>query len=558
MRLVFGSKHISIDEFTPVEIPDFVVLTGVNGSGKSHLLEALENRHVTIDGMESAHIVRFNYETFRLENESAFNAHQLASEREQAWEFYKGNVEQSVKSWKEGLGDAYPSMRDACVKESARLLSLPKEPIKEYRRQFNKYFKRQNRLANAQAQGIYSLAKNLPYSLDEINHDDFVKMYKPYSFKNDFLPDQLGKIFWDYYTKYQGNQINEFVNAKHGKNHPVLSEDEFFRIHGDKPWDVVNKILESFNTLQYRVNSPEGSDYFGAFHLKLKHTEIADLEVDFSSLSSGEKILMALVASVYKAASDKNFPDILLLDEVDASLHPSMMKNMLGVIEDVFIDQGVKVILVTHSPTTIALAPEDSIFIMNRSGMSRIERKSKQEALQVLTQGFATLEQGLKLFDQVARTKITLVSEGFNTRMISRALQIHGVDGVDVLAGVEGVSSKNQLKTLFDFLSRTRHDNKVMVVWDCDANPNARAANNTFPFVLSRNADNTIAEKGIENMFPEHLFDNFIKTITNSSGKVTKAFDETRKRDFEEFVMARNVNDDFVNFAELVAAVRAL
>lgn len=64
---------------------------------------------------------------------------------------------------------------------------------------------------------------------------------------------------------------------------------------------------------------------------------------------------MALVASIYKSSSDGAFPDILLLDELDASLHPSMIKNMIGVIEDIFLEQGIKVILVTHSPSTIAL-----------------------------------------------------------------------------------------------------------------------------------------------------------------------------------------------------------
>ena len=81
---------------------------------------------------------------------------------------------------------------------------------------------------------------------------------------------------------------------------------------------------------------------------------------------------MALVSCVYKASFDKHFPQVLLLDEVDASLHPSMMQNMLNVIEKVFLENGVKVILVTHSPTTIALAPEESVYVMNRSCKNRI------------------------------------------------------------------------------------------------------------------------------------------------------------------------------------------
>ena len=61
----------------------------------------------------------------------------------------------------------------------------------------------------------------------------------------------------------------------------------------------------------------------------LIHTRKPSLEVELSSLSSGERVLMALVNSVYKPSSDNIFPNVLLLDALDASLHPSMMKSML-------------------------------------------------------------------------------------------------------------------------------------------------------------------------------------------------------------------------------------
>lgn len=334
-----------------------------------------------------------------------------------------------------------------------------------------------------------------------------------------------------------------------------MGEQEFFSVHGEKPWDLINKILEEFDTLQYKINSPEGADYFGSFQLKLKHTGKDDLEVDFSSLSSGEKILMALVASIYKSSSDKHFPDILLLDEVDASLHPSMMKNMLSVIENIFLKQGVKVILVTHSPTTIALAPEESVFVMNRSGLNRVEKKTKQDALTILTQEFATIEQGLKLFDQVTKANLTIITEGNNTLLIEKALQVNGIKDVVVLSGVEGVSGKNQLKTLFDFISRTDHTNKVIFVWDCDVKLQFQGSNNTYPYVLSNNSENNIAKKGIENVFPSHLFDDFKKTIKMSNGSVTTEFDETRKRDFETFILDRNDSSDFSNFSSLIGEI---
>jgi AAA15 family ATPase/GTPase len=554
LQLHFNSPYLSLDQFDPVEIPDFVVVTGVNGSGKSHLLEALEKRHVVISGMEQANIVLFNYETFRLDNEPTFNAHQLSAERESAWQYHEQQIKNNVHSWRSGLAN-YEPLKASCAADKSSFWSLPADELKTYKQNFKSYFNNPNIKQNPQAQGIFSLAKNIPYSIDEIRHDDFVRLYKPVVFKNDFLPHQLGKVFWDYYVKYRGNQVNAYENEKNGKNYEALSEQDFIKVHGEKPWDLINRILETFDTLKYKVNSPEGADYFGNFQLKLKHIEKENLEIEFSTLSSGEKILMALVASVYKSSGDKHFPDILLLDEVDASLHPSMMKNMLEVVKNIFLKQGVKVFLVTHSPTTIALAPEDSIYVVNRVGRNRIEKKSKQEALSILTQGFATIEEGLKLFDEVARSSLTIITEGKNTLLISKALQLHGINDIEVLSGVEGVSGKNQLKTLFDFLSRTNHVNKVIFVWDCDVTHGVQPSNNTYPYSLPLNEENTIAKNGIENIFPSSLFDNFKKIITLSNGSVITEFDSARKRDFENFVVERNDAYDFLNFSSLIAEI---
>ena len=57
----------------------------------------------------------------------------------------------------------------------------------------------------------------LPYSIDEIEKDDFLSLYKPYNLKNDFLPQELGKVVWDYYIKYDRNQSNEYHNQQYKK-----------------------------------------------------------------------------------------------------------------------------------------------------------------------------------------------------------------------------------------------------------------------------------------------------------------------------------------------------
>jgi len=556
MRLVFKTPHLSVEQFNPVEIPNFVVLTGVNGSGKSHLIQAIEKGNVVIEGLNNPHVVHFNYETFKLENESAFTAHQLSAEREKAWSFYQQQVKPQATSWRNAVGGEYQALKDECVNENKPFWSAAKDKVQQYKNQVSAFLTRNNLRGNAQAQGIYSLAKKLPYGIDEIDHETFVSLYKPYQFTKDFLPHQLGKIFWDYYAKYRHNQVNAFENEKNNRGYPALTEEEFVAAHGRKPWELVNEILATFDSLKYRVNSPEGADMFSSFQLKLQHIEKPGLEVDFGHLSSGERVLMALVASVYKSSADRLFPDVLLLDEVDASLHPSMMQNMLNVIESIFLKHGVKVILVSHSPTTIALAPDESIFVMQRSGASRIQKKSKEEALSVLTEGFATIEQGLRLFDQVARSSVTIITEGHNEALLRKALELYEIDGVEVLPGVQDITGKTQLRTVFQFFCKVEHQNKVIVVWDCDAPNGLAAERRTYPYVIPSNPGNTLAKKGIENAFPESLFKPFIKTVSLSDGTVVRGFDESRKSDFAQHVVAQGVLEDFVNFDGLIDEIK--
>ena len=72
MRIQFKEIYFSIENFNPVDISNFTVLTGINGSGKSHLLRAIKERKVVFTDITNPNIVLFNYETFKLDNEGFF------------------------------------------------------------------------------------------------------------------------------------------------------------------------------------------------------------------------------------------------------------------------------------------------------------------------------------------------------------------------------------------------------------------------------------------------------------------------------------------------------
>lgn len=568
MKIIFNEKYLSIENFNSIDTNDFVILTWINWAGKSHLLKAIEEKKVLIEWLENSNIIYFNYENFRLENEWMFSAQQITQEKESAWNLFIqanwNNIKNSIANWKNSLGWNYNFIKELAYTKNKPLWDLTKidiwndsiyELLKQYKNNIKTFFRTNwNIKDNHLAHWILSLIKKLKYSLDEIEKEEFIDKYYHSHFKNDFIPLQLWKIIWDYYIKQSQNEMHEYQNKKYWKSYKFLSTDEFIENNWEKPWEIINIILGKFNTLDYKTNSPEWEDAFWSFKLSLINKTNPDILLDFSNLSSWEKILMALVASIYKSSSDNHFPDILLLDEVDASLHPSMIQNLLDVIKEIFLEKWVKIILVTHSPTTIALSPEESIYLMNKRWLNRIEKASKENALDILTEWFATLDKWIKLFDEISSQNISIITEWNNTNIIKKALELYWITNIDIINWAEGSSWKNQLKTLFEFFTKVSHDKKVIFVWDCDANEYRKLleSNNTIPFVFQKNENNKICLKWIENLFWEDKFEKFLSITTKANWNEIKVFDESMKRNFEDKIISNWLKDDFKNFETLI------
>ena len=65
MKLKFVSPHKSIRNFDPIDLANFSIFTGKNGSGKTHLLQAMKNGNVTLDTIKPNDIVYFDLNTFK-------------------------------------------------------------------------------------------------------------------------------------------------------------------------------------------------------------------------------------------------------------------------------------------------------------------------------------------------------------------------------------------------------------------------------------------------------------------------------------------------------------
>ncbi|WP_431200939.1 AAA family ATPase [Mucilaginibacter sp. P19] len=155
------------------------------------------------------------------------------------------------------------------------------------------------------------------------------------------------------------------------------------------PWDVFNEILERAQ-FKYKAEYVESTQEENPQRVKLIDKQNGK-EVFFENLSSGETTIMALIFALYNSSNKGHFPQVILFDEPDAHLHPSLTQVFLDVILDVLVEQhNVKVILTTHSPSTVALAPDESVYCMDR-GLGRPVKEDKRTAINILSSGLVSL-----------------------------------------------------------------------------------------------------------------------------------------------------------------------
>ena len=351
MKLIFNKVYKSITNRQEYDLPNFVVLTGKNGSGKSHLMEAMAREDVcVVRGDDGENLSRIKFIPF-----SGLNPHvdercdymALMNNRKQIW---KG-IEQHISkfySMKERhdwtlqtfLG-AYP--------DSKKVLDHWLELV---------------------GGDIDSITEDLVYDNYEITSEEL-------------FSSQFASVFKLYHIRLVENQFNQFLNATKGEHYKVYSDEEFEKIYGPKPWDLINRMLSRAG-LTYVVNHPEGNAKELDFHLHLTDVNTG-VKIQVNDLSTGEKVLMSLALSIYNTKEETARPDVLLLDEPDAALHPEFSKVLINSIENSIVKEaGVRVIVSTHSPLTVALSPESSIFLMDKA-LCRPVKLTKQKAIGILT-----------------------------------------------------------------------------------------------------------------------------------------------------------------------------
>lgn len=372
MRIKIKTKFKSLIAGKEVELPDFCVLTGKNGSGKSHFLESLTQQ---------------NYSTVFIDEQ------QISVDKIKYIAFNGLNPQINPNCTKDTINQIISNFWNFFMRiqrDANRQLQLPNEQKDSNMNNMWQNYGGDQKLNEAYKIAANNLSKRLNKNLCLLNEDDVRQNIDVADLTpKDTFSGEFATIFKSYYIAYDNNQYKIFQNKEHGHNYKVYTDDDFFNSFGPKPWDFVNQILSAAN-LPYEVNSPEGTDRDTTFHFVLRDPD-KNIEIQPADLSTGEKVLMSLAMAIYNSAEKNIKNKILLIDEPDAALHPQFSKFLLETIKTYIVNEaGVKVIITTHSPTTVAMADEESIYEMNRE--EKIPLKvSKARALSILCEGIPSL-----------------------------------------------------------------------------------------------------------------------------------------------------------------------
>jgi predicted ATPase len=347
IRSPSGRKYKSIENLTWEQVPPFAVITGLNGSGKTQLLEILAYKlsgtmpygtnlgylevKVTGDtiGPESVAYLPSRWE---ITPSAQIGIPQMQATKDQLWSevFQHGLSNHDFRS----------------VTKRARIRKLVGNSVSDQE----------------------SFKRLLP--------DDYA-----YMLEDGDVVAGLAHVLVAY-------RLRVAEGLERGQ-----SKEEIRKVLGPAPWEVINDAFQAAD-FPYEVVSPVGTPIAGIYELKLQSKLTGD-QIPPGDLSSGEKMLLVMVLWLYNSQNHGRFPKLLLLDEPDANLHPSMTRQFLAVVKEVLVAKyKVRVIMTTHSPSTVALAPEGSVFEMSRASPRIQKSRSISETVGLLTAGLVVVSPG--------------------------------------------------------------------------------------------------------------------------------------------------------------------
>ena len=608
MHIELRHPYLSVKEMSGLDLPEFSVLIGRNGIGKTQLLDAIIAGHAVVTDVATSHIEKYDINSFKTNDSKRISWRDCIQGEMMADRYFSAKSGPSLSETAEHIFSKILSdfqieeKSDECrqFEEQIRnhILQTPEfayfgeirgeAPLRQYSKEIIKHIiaplvspgtqqgsslsRMQNTPTNNPAT-LISLAMKLSGKIPhELSRDDVLRALY---YDGNTLENQLSRAF----ARYKIEQFN-WAHTQ-GEKRQVSIKDLLveYRRKVKPPWTLLRENLDRMRDasddselFNFDFSNPEPDKILFASHTKYSFestftNRATGDSYSLDNLSSGEKILMSLCMASFNKTMGRRLPKLVLLDELDAVLHPSMISALIAGLKELFVNNGTGVLMATHSVTTVSLLEEGEIFRITRCGRKvNVQPVLKSEAVAELSEGLATIDTGLRIATSQCAAPITILTEGKNTRHLKKWASLFFPEKVEVFDELPHRTGKNQLLTYGQLLSRVKANTHFLVVWDCDAKGIAQKLSDELPGSANVTAfsfdkrENAITAKGIENKYNEKLLEPFSNVTTSARTQIVTArsIDGANKTKFAEHVYSKGTSDYFEHFDDLKTTVQKL
>jgi AAA15 family ATPase/GTPase len=575
-QLIQQRTYKAIKNIGNVHLENYSILTGLNGSGKSQFIEAIQFGHIAVPTVITniqAQVLKHEQSTLKLTAYAIDNQYILNKVAELR-NLFIYSLNPSRQQYQSDFNLAYQNL-ETVISHYLGNVYQPQQLHLDYSLDSNSIFEKIKldaidliRNKGPKELKLYDFDVLQANSNKLITHLPPSAIAKhispriPYEFVN-LTPTNLSVVLYSYYKKVKNFKTD--FQARHG-NKP--SEEAIIFNCGENPSDVINRTVKKLGLdLICDIGDLESEDYeylSYTFKFKNHHGEVIELE----SLSSGEKLLIGLSSTKFSPdfTSRNGELKLLLLDEIDASLHPKMLRQMHEIINDEFINKGIKVILVTHSPTTILTCPDNTgIYTVDKNSSEFISKTTKEEAISELSEGLISYSGAIMMLDDIGSYELIVISEGSNNEYFQVCFGEEYKERVMFIELSQKRIGYTELRKLFDLLHSLENSTigniniqrkkKYLVVLDQDVKyklpwENAHNTAKTFYYFLEKH-QSAYNFSGIENS----LKDSFIQEFITHEGIASSTFRDRLysaegKYGLRRFFHDKNVPDN-INLQDL-------
>lgn len=401
MKLKLNNEHLSLKEFESEEMPDFVVITGRNGSGKTQLLQALQTHPKNFEF--TPQITDIRGDAIDVRQFHTITTESVNSQKKSLTDQWRNipkplmvlyskleevglSIHSSVNDLKDSqTPQGYSEIIEVAFKAWNSFAQVTSDQVDLLWEKVSSSLKSNERLFKLASE----ISKYYDKPISSLRESDFnnFPMTEEFVDSPTLFQSSLDLNFHVYLQKRNRNEYDYFRKERLRQQNNSIHPEEFNE-RFPPPWRLFNSVLEDYG-VAYRISDHDPDDFHpdqaSGFYFVNENSQ----PISSEQFSSGEKIVIGLLTKLFTSQlySDAlTVPEMFVADEPDAYLHPDNTRVLLDILNGTFVKKlGMKVIITTHSPSTIALCPENSIFELKNRPISSLKKISKDYALEILT-----------------------------------------------------------------------------------------------------------------------------------------------------------------------------